>query len=145
MKSIFETEINVPQAKLAEFYADPENNIKWMADLERCELICGKLGMPGSQYWLVPKNGKRVFVVTVILRDLPNELKLHLESASVNVLVTAKFIALSADKTKFISEEIFTFNGWRNKISGFLAMPLVRQAHHKHMNDFKRVVMSRYG
>ena len=47
MKSTFETEINILQEMLAELYAGPNNNKKWMEDLEGCELISGKQGMPG--------------------------------------------------------------------------------------------------
>jgi len=140
MKSIFEAEIDVPQAKLAKFYANPENNIKWMVDLERCEFISGELGMPGSKYRLVPKKGNMIFTATVISKDLPNESVLILEAPSVNVLVTGKFIALSHEKTKFISEEIFTFKGLFNKAFGFLASAAVKKAHYKHMNDFKQIV-----
>ena len=142
MKSIFETEINVPHIKLAEFYANPENNVKWMVDLERCEFISGELGTPGSKYKFIPKKGNMVFVATVISKDLPNESKLILESKNVDVLVTAKFIAISPERTKFISEEIFTFKGLFNKAFGFLAKGLVKKAHHKHMKDFKQIVMT---
>ncbi len=34
IKSVVEYEINVPQGKLAELYADPENSKKWMDDLD---------------------------------------------------------------------------------------------------------------
>jgi hypothetical protein len=124
MKSIYETEINIPQAKLAEFYANPENNVKWMEDLERSEYISGALGMPGSKYRFIPKKGNMVFTATVLIRDIPNELKLILKSPTVDVLVTGKFIALSSENTKFISEEVFTFKGFFNKTFGFLAKGL---------------------
>ncbi|MGZ4053315.1 MAG: SRPBCC family protein [Bacteroidia bacterium] len=142
MKSIFETEINMSQAKLAELYANPENNIKWMLDLEKYEPISGMPGMPGSKYRLIPKKGNMIFTATVISRDLPNELKLNLEASNVNVLVTGKFIALSPEKTKFISEEVFTFKGIFNKIFGFLAQSLVKKTHNKHMKDFKEFAKS---
>jgi hypothetical protein len=136
MKSIFETEVNIPHTKLAELYANPENSIKWMLDLEKYEPISGKPGMPGSKYRLIPRKGNMIFTATVISSDLPAEIKLNLESNNVNVLVTAKFIALSPEKTKFISEEVFIFKGIFHKVFGFLAQSAVRKAHHKHMNDF---------
>lgn len=142
MRSIFETEINVPQAKLAEFYANPENNVKWMVDLERCEFVSGELGAPSSKYKLIPKKGSMVFVVTVLSKDLPNESKLILESKTVDVLVTANFTAISPETTKFTSEEIFTFKGIFNKAFGFLAKGAVKKAHHRHMNDFRQIAMS---
>jgi hypothetical protein len=71
VKSVIEIEIGVPQARLATLYADPQQNTKWMDDIERMEPIRGQLGMPGSKYRLVPKNGDMVFVATVLARDLP--------------------------------------------------------------------------
>jgi hypothetical protein len=138
MKSIFETEINIPQARIAELYSNPENAIKWMSDIERYEPISGKTGMPGYKYRLIPKKGNMIFTATVISRDLPDEVSLNLEASNVNVLVTGKFIPVSSGKTKFISEEIFTFKGLFNKMFGFLAQGVIRKAHHKHMDDFMR-------
>jgi hypothetical protein len=34
MKSIVEIEINMPQQQVAELFADPGNNPKWMPDFE---------------------------------------------------------------------------------------------------------------
>src|ERR1043166_4936598 len=136
MKSIFETEINIPQTRLAELYANPENSTKWMLDVERYEPISGIPGMPGFKFRLVPKKGKMIFTATIISKNLPSEIKLNLDASNVNVVVTGKFISLPAGKTRFISEEVFTFKGIFNKIFGFLAQSAVRNAHHKHMNDF---------
>ena len=140
MKSIFVTEINVPQAKLAEFYTNPENNIKWMHDLERVEHVSGQPGTIGYQYRLVPKKGNMIFVAKLEYIDLPNGAQVLLESSNVNVLVTGTFFAISPEKTRFISEEIFTFKGIFNQIFGFLAQHAIKKAHFKHMNDFREVV-----
>ena len=142
MKSIFETEIDIPQAKLAEFYANPKNNTKWMTDVERYEYLGGIPGRPGSKYRMMPKKGNMVFVVTIVSNDLPNELSAILESSNVNVLVTGKFIALSPIKTKFISEQIFTFKGIISKAFGLLAGRAIKKAHYNHMNSFRQVVMA---
>ncbi len=138
MKSVIELEINVPQAKLAELFADPENNTKWMDDIERYEPISGTPGMPGSTYRLVPKTGNMVFIATVITRNLPNESGLILEASNVVVSVKDEFVALSSEKTKLISEEVFSFKGLFNKIFGFLTQRTIKNAHRRHMEAFKR-------
>ena len=138
MKSVVELAINAPQAKLADLFADPENNTKWMDDIERYEPISGTAGMPGSKYRLVPKTGNTIFVATVVARDLPNELTLILDASNVVVSVTDKFVALSSEKTKLISEEVFSFKGLFNKVFGFLAQRTIRNAHRRHMEAFKR-------
>ena len=137
MKSVIELEINVPRAKLAELFADPKNNTKWMDDLERYEPLSGTPGRPGSKYCLVPKTGDMVFIATVIARDLPHESRLILESSKVVVSVTDKFVALSSEKTKLISEEVFSFKGLFNKIYGFLVQRAIKNAHRRHMEGFK--------
>ena len=135
MKSVFETEVDVPQAKLAALYSDPENNTKWMHDLERNEPISGTQGMVGSKYRMVPKKGSMIFTATVVSKELPHEVQLLLEDKNATVLVTGKFFAVSPTRTKFVSEEIFTFKGLY-KIFGLLARNAIRKAHHQHMKDF---------
>jgi len=143
MKSVFEYDINIPREKLARLYANPDNNIKWMHDLKKLEPISGKTGQPGFRYRLIPKEGNMIFDATVVSRNLPDELKLNLEGSKTNVFVTGKFIALSRDKTKFISEEVFTFRGFFNKISGFLSRRAIKKAHQTHMNDFIKFAITK--
>jgi hypothetical protein len=139
MKSVVEIEIDVPQARLADLFADPRNNPKWMTDLERYEPVSGEQGMPGSTYRLVPKTGSMVFLATVVSLSLPDELRLNLEASNVRVSITGKLIALSPTKTKLISEEVFTFKGLFNAMFGLLfARNAIKAAHRHHIEDFKR-------
>jgi hypothetical protein len=138
MKSVIELDINLPQARMAELFTDPANNTKWMDDIERIEPLSGKLGEPGSTYRLVPKRGKLVFVATVVSRDLPAEAKLSLDAPSVSVSVASRFLKLSEEKTKLVSEQTFRFKGLFNAVFGFLAQSAIRRAHRRHMESFKR-------
>ncbi len=142
MKSVVEVEINMPQQKVAELHADPRNNPKWMHDLARYESVSGEVGMPGSTYHLVPKKGDMIFLATVVERNLPNELKLHLEAEGVSVEVTAKFIALSPEKTKLVSEQVFTFKGQDNTSISPDIENAIKTAHRSHIEGFKRFVES---
>lgn len=138
MKSTFATEIDAPKARVAELYSNPDNNVKWMDDIKECEHISGRRGQPGSKYRFIPKKkGNMEFVATVVERN-PSEYKLKMEASNVDVLVTGKFVALSPKKTKFISEEVFTFKGTLNKLFGFFARGAVKKAHTKHMRAFKK-------
>jgi hypothetical protein len=143
MRSIVELDIHVPQERLATLFADPENNMKWMDDLDRYEPVSGQPGMPGSKYRLVPKKGKMVFVATVLSRDLPNESRLSLDASNVAVSITARFVALSPEKTRLISEEVFSFKGLVSKFFGFFAQAAIRKAHRRHMEGFKRFAEQR--
>jgi hypothetical protein len=109
-----------------------------MDDVDRVETISGQLGMPGSKYRLVPKKGKMVFVATVLARNLPSESHLSLEASNVTVSMKGLFGALSSDRTRLTSEEVFSFKGPLSKVFGFLAQGAIRRAHRRHMEAFKR-------
>lgn len=143
MTSVIELDINGPQERVAAIYADPDNSTKWMDDLQRYEPISGIPGTPGSTYRLVPKTGKMVFVATVIARKLPTEVRLKLDASSVAVSVTGTFAALSPDRTRLISEEVFRFKGPFHKLFGFAARRTIRKAHRRHMEAFKRFAEQR--
>jgi len=138
MKSMVEVEINRPQEEAASLYADPRNNPKWMHDIARYEPLSGKEGMSSSTYRLVPKEGDMVFVVTVMERNLPDELKLHLEGSDVDVDVKGTFRSLSPTRTKLISEEVFTFKEGADEAVRSSVKEDIRAAHRRHMEDFKR-------
>ncbi|MGZ6143608.1 MAG: SRPBCC family protein [Myxococcales bacterium] len=138
MRSVYEGEIAVPKERLAALYSSPDNNAKWMDDLDRCEPISGDLGSVGSTYRFIPKPGGMAFVATVTVRNLPDEVGLILDSPGVRVSVNGKFVALSPTTTRFTSLEEFTFNGLFGRLFGFLATGAIRKAHRRHMEAFKR-------
>ena len=140
MKSIVQVEINAPISEVARLFADPRNSPKWMLDLDRYEPISGEPGEIGSTYRLVPKRGDMIFLATVIRRDLPHDLCLHLSGASVDVTVTGRLTALSPTKTRLVSEEVFEFKGLLFSILSVFAGKTIRSVHRQHIEDFKRFV-----
>jgi hypothetical protein len=86
----------------------------------------------------VPKKGKMVFVATVLARNLPTESHLSLEASNVTVSVKGTLVALSSDRTRLTSEEVFSFKKPINRVFGFLARGAIRNAHRRHMEAFKR-------
>src|SRR6185503_577474 len=104
MKSIVEVEIDMPLQAVAELFADPRNNPKWMHDLKSFEPVSGEPGLPGSTYRLVPKAGDMIFLATVVERNLPHKLSVHLNASTVDVAMTARMATLSPMRTKLISE-----------------------------------------
>ena len=141
MKSVVELEIEAPSEKVAALLADPGNMTKWMDDLERVEPLSGEPGMPGSKFRMVGKAGGplRDFVVTLTGRTLPETLGLKLKSPSVDVAIVDTFTALSARRTKLVSEEVFRFHGLFNALFGFLAQSTIRKHHRRHIESFKRI------
>jgi len=122
MKYTFETEINAPGEKVAELAGNPDNRKKWMEGLESDEHVSGTSGMPGAKSRLVFKTGKVTITMigTVTARNLPDEFSESFDASNVLTNATTKFVALSPQKTKYISEQEFQFN-WTSGHLAFLA------------------------
>jgi hypothetical protein len=62
---------------------------------------------------------------------------------NVDVAIAGSFTALSAGRTKLVSEEAFRFHGLFNTLFGFLARRTIRKQHRRHMESFKRFAEGR--
>ena len=138
MKSSVAIDIRAPRRRVAELFADPLNNPRWMNELDRIEVVSGHLGTQGSRYRMVSRDGGMDFVATVVLRDLPDELHLRLDGARLTVFITDRFSSPSEDVTHLFSEEVFHFQGPIRRLLGLLSRNQVRAAHRRHMQSFKR-------
>jgi hypothetical protein len=118
MKSTVTVDIDAPREMVAALFADPSKNVDWMDDVARSEPVSGEQGMPGSTYRLVPKKGSMLFTVTVVSRNLPNELRLHLDAATAVVAVRGILSTLPDGRTRLESQEEFTFKGLWNAAFG---------------------------
>ena len=105
MKSVVELEINAPQSKVASLFMDPNNNPKWMDEIDRIEAVSGTPGEPGSVYRMVPKRDDLEFVATVVAKDPPVELRLSLVGHNTSVSVIARLRKAAEGRTTLISEE----------------------------------------
>lgn len=142
-KSVVEVEIGVPRDRVVELFTRPELIPEWMDDVARYEPVSGEPGTPGSQYRLVPRSGSMEFVATVLELNLPGEVRMRLDGSSATVLVTARFSALPSCRTRLVSEETFWFAGLFGTLFGPLALGVIRDAHHRHMEAFRRFAESR--
>ena len=142
MRSIVELEIEKPRQRVAELYSDPNNNPKWMDDLERNEPLSGNMGEPGSQYRMVSKDSDMHFVVTVVSVRLPENVQLHLDWKHATVDINVDFLPLNVGATRFVSTEVFRFKGFAWRIGGLFARRPIKNAHRRHMEAFKRFAES---
>jgi Polyketide cyclase / dehydrase and lipid transport len=144
MKSIVELEINAPQAKVAELFADLKAFPEWMDDVARIEPVRGPAGLsPEGAYRLVPKKGRLAFVARVVRRDPPFRSRLALRSRNVSVDVTGTFVRLSDDRTKLVSKNEIGFRGLLSRMLGLLGWRAIRREHRRHMESFKRFAEAR--
>jgi len=79
-----------------------------------------------------------IFLATVVERNLPHELRLHLEASGVDVVISGKLIAISNTRTKLISEEVFTFKGVDDATVSPVVKDAIKATHSRHIEDFKR-------
>jgi hypothetical protein len=137
MKSTVIVDINAPLEEVASLFADPDNNVKWMKDIERIEKLSGERGSTGSTYRLIPKHGPMVFTATVVSNIPPKDLRLVLDSSTVRVDVHATLSMLPDNRTRLVSEEVFRFKGMFNTVFGLFAHNAIRKAHLLHIESFK--------
>ena len=137
MRSVAVVEIDAPRESVAERYADPRNNERWMTDLERFEALAGDPGTPGSRYRLISDQPHLNFVVTVVERRLPESVKLRLEAPSLSIDVHVTFAAIRGEKTRLESTEVFRFKGLFGRAMSLFARKSIQAAHRQQMDAFK--------
>ena len=141
MKYTSEIEINKPIDKVVELFDNPANMDKWMNGLQSFEPISGIPGQVGAKSRLKFKMGKREIemIETVTVRNLPDEFSGTYEAKGVFNIVKNKFISLSDNRTKYVSEQEFQFKGFM-KIIGFLMPGAFKKQSMKYLTDFKNFV-----
>lgn len=127
--------------KVIELFDNPDNLSKWMEGLQSFEPISGTPGQPGAKSKLKFKMGKREFemVKTITVLNLPDESSGFYESKGVLHKVKTKFLRISHDKTKHITEHEFKFNGFMKLIGVFMPGAFKKQSA-KYQTDFKKFV-----
>jgi len=138
MKYTVETEINLPIARVVELFDDPENLKHWQPGLISFEPISGTPGQPGAKSKLKYKMGKRdiEMIETITVRNLPDEFSGTYEAKGVFNIVKNYFRPVSENKTKYINESEFQFNGFM-KLIGFLMPGAFRKESEKYLLQFK--------
>jgi len=134
MKYTVETEINLPIARVVELFDDPENLKHWQPGLLSFEPISGTPGQPGAKSKLKYKMGKRdiEMIETITVRNLPDEFSGTYEAKGVFNIVKNYFRPVSENKTKYINESEFQFNGFM-KLIGFLMPGAFRKESEKYL------------
>jgi hypothetical protein len=144
LKSVVELDIKAQQALVADLFMNPSNNPRWMPGVAGIEPISGEPGEPGSVYRMVPRHNQRVFVATVLASHPPDETRLSLVAPDTSVSIRVRLHKLAWNRTRFISEETFRFNGLKGWVAGLLARPAIKRAHRQHVEAFKRFAESYY-
>ncbi len=121
MKYSVDIEINLPINRVIELFDNPANLSKWMEGLQSFEHISGTPGQPGAKSRLKfhVRNRDMELIETITVRNLPDEFSGTYETHGIFNIVKNKFIALSGNRTKYVSEQEFQLKGIM-KLIGFL-------------------------
>lgn len=140
MKYTVEIEINKPIDKVIELFDNVDNMGKWMEGLQSFEPISGTPGQVGAKSKLRFKMGKREIemIETITVRNLPEEFSGTYEVDNVFNIVKNKFVKISEERTKYISENEFQFKGIFMKIIAFLMPGAFKKQSLHYLNAFKK-------
>lgn len=138
MKYTIEIEINKPINTVVELFDNADNMTKWMEGLQSFEPLSGTPGQPGAKSRLRFKIGKREFemIETVSVRNLPDEFSGTYEANGMINIVKNRFVKLSDNKTRYITEHEFRVKGLMNLIA-FLLPGTFKKQSLKYVNAFK--------
>jgi carbon monoxide dehydrogenase subunit G len=138
MKYSNEIEINLPLNKVIELFENPDNMKHWQPGLQSFEHISGARGQVGARSRLKYKMGKREIemVETITKQNLPEVFAATYDAKGVHNLQFNKFIPVSENKTKWVTETEFKFSGFMKLIS-FLMPGTFKKQSQKYLDDFK--------
>lgn len=113
MKYTCDVTINLPRERVIELFDDPDNMSKWQPGLQSFEHVSGEPGQPGAKSRLVyDMNGRRIEMVeTITSRNLPDEFSGTYDAKGVHNVVTNRFYAEGPDRTRWVTENEFSFSG----------------------------------
>lgn len=139
MKYTVEIDIDLPVNRVIELFDNTDNLYKWMEGLVSFEAISGTPGQVGAKSRLKFKMGKRNFEMeeTITAKNLPQQFDGTYETNNVTNIIKTKFIPLSDNKTKYVSEQEFQFEGFVMKAIAFLMPGAFKKQSMKYMQDFK--------
>ena len=139
MKYTLEIDIDLPREKVIELFDNTDNMFKWMEGLVGFEHLSGEAGQEGAQSRLKYKMGKREIemIETITKRNLPDEFTGTYEAKGVWNEVANRFVEVSPEKTKWITDHEFRFTGFM-KVIGFLMPGSFKKQSYKYLELFKK-------
>lgn len=136
-------DINKPQSKVAELFADPINLKEYQDGFQNKELISGQIGQNGAVSKIYYKYGKRDMVLTetITKNNLPNSYEAFYHHKHMDNNMKCKFVPLGDNKTRYEYEFEYTRINWIiPKLMAILFPGMYRKQGEKWMRQFKEFV-----
>lgn len=139
MKYKLEILINLPREEVIKLFDNPENLKYWQSGFISSKHLKGEPGQVGTQSLLRHKMGKREIemVETITNRNWPDEFSATYETKGVWNGMKNYFSDIDGNKTKWVSEVEFKFQGFM-KLIAFLLPGSFKKQSYKYMVDFKK-------
>ncbi|MBK0402465.1 SRPBCC family protein [Adhaeribacter sp. BT258] len=138
MKYTNEIIINLPRPRVIALFEDPANMKHWQPGFQSMEHISGTPGQEGAKSRLKYKMGSREIemIETITRNNLPDSFDGIYEAKGVHNLMFNRFIPLSENQTKWISDTEFEFSGFM-KLMGWLMPGVFKKQSQQYLDKFK--------
>lgn len=139
MKYTVEIEINKSLKEVIALFDNEENAFKWMEGLVAWDHISGEKGAVGAKSKMMFKMKSREveMVETILEKNLPQNMKMSYEAKGVYNLVNNRFEDVGNNKTRYLTEQEFQFQGFMMKFFGAIMPGMFKKQSMKYLNDFK--------
>ncbi len=133
-------DINKPQSKVAELFANPENNKEYQDGFLKKKLVSGHSGKDGAVSKMYYKFGKREMELTetITANRLPESFEAFYHHQHMDNTMKCKFVPLDANKTRYEYEFEYTRVSWvLPKLMVMLFPGMFRKQGEKWVKQFK--------
>lgn len=129
MRYTVEIVIDAPRERVVELFIDRTHFTEWQPGLERYELVSGSQAQVGARSELTTRTGSRTMQMTETIESnsLPDGLGVIYETDGVWNRNLNRFIAESPDRTRWVSDNEFRFEGVRKALE-FLPGPFKKES-----------------
>ena len=133
-------DINKPQDKVAELFANPENNKEYQDGFLKKVLISGQAGNDGAISKMYYKYGKREMELTetIIANRLPESFEAFYHHTHMDNTMKCRFVPLDNNRTRYEYEFEYTRVNWLMPKLMILLFPgMLRKQGEKWVKQFK--------
>ena len=133
-------EINQPQKKVAELFADPQYLGEYQDGFQKKEHISGEAGQEGAVSKMYYKQGKRDLELTetITKNNLPDSFEGFYHHKHMDNSMKCKFIPIDDNNTRYEYEFEYTRISWvMPKLMALLFPNMFKQMGEKWMQQFK--------
>ncbi len=141
MKFTCTIEIDQPQGKVAELFADPKYLKEYQDSFISKELLEGAEGQVGAKSKMLYRQGKKgvmELTETILENNLPHSFLGQYHHKHMDNTMRCEFIPLSDSKTRYVSEIEYTaFRGFMPKLFAKLFPGMFKKQVQKWLDSFK--------